>query len=272
MTSQTDTATVSGTPLITVARDGAVLLSGLNRVAKRNALNPEMAAGLQRASTLLDEDESLRAGVLFAHGGTFTAGIDLPAIAGPLAQDRSAAPSEAVSPLGLGGRPCRKPVVVAVQGRCDTVGIQDILAADIAVAAEDADAVVAQLEIARGIFPVAGATWRFPARGGWGTARRYLLTADAFAAAEALRIGLVQAVVPVGQQRGRARAIARRIASRAPLGVQATLATARRGLHEGEAAAYVEVAPTRARLFATEDAREGVRAMVARREPRFVGR
>ena len=271
MTSETDSDAISGTPLITVARNGAVLLSGLNRVAKRNALNPEMAAGLQRASTLLDEDESLRAGVLFAHGGTFTAGIDLPAIAKSMAQVRPATPSDTVSPLGLGGRPCRKPVVVAVQGRCDTVGIQDILAADIAVAAADADAVVAQLEIARGIFPVAGATWRFPARGGWGTARRYLLTAAAFAAA-ALRIGLVQAVVPVGQQRGRARAIAQRIASRAPLGVQATLANARRGRHKGEAAASVEVAPTRARLFATEDAREGVRAMVARREPRFVGR
>ena len=270
MTSQTDATTISGTDLITVERDGAVLLIGLNRVEKRNALNPEMLDGLARAYTLLDEDDALRAGVLFAHGSTFTAGIDLPAMAESMAQDRPAAPSDAVSPLGLGGRPCRKPVVVAVQGRCYTVGIEYILASDIAVAAEDA--VFAQLEVARGIFPLAGANWRFPERVGWGNAMRYLLTTDEFDAREALRIGLVQEVVPVGQQRERALVIARRIATRAPLGVQATLANARRGLHEGEAAAYAEVAPTRVRLFATEDAQEGVRAMVERREPRFVGR
>jgi enoyl-CoA hydratase/carnithine racemase len=161
-------------------------------------------------------------------------------------------------------------VVVAVQGRCYTVGIEYILAADVAVAA--ADTTFAQLEVARGIFPLAGANWRLPARCGWGNAMRYLLTADEFDAGEALRIGLVQEVVPVGQQRERALAIARRIASRAPLGVQATLANARKGLREGEASAYADVAPTRVRLFATEDAREGVQAMIERREPRFEGR
>ena len=106
------------------------------------------------------------------------------------------------------------------QGRCYTVGIEYILASEIAVAAEDT--VFAQLEVARGIFPLAGANWRFPLRCGWGNAMRHLLTAEEFDAAEALRIGLVQEVVPVGQQRERALAIARRIASRAPLGVQAS--------------------------------------------------
>lgn len=269
-TAERQTLDISGTPTITVERTGHVLLIGLNRVEKRNALNPEMSSGIARAYTLLDEDVSLRAGVLFGHGETFTSGIDLPAMAASMAQERPAADSENVSPLGLGGRPCRKPVVVAVQGRCYTVGIEYILASDIAVAAENT--IFAQLEIARGIFPLAGANWRMPERIGWGNAMRYLLTTDEFDAAEALRIGLVQEVVPVGQQVERALAIAERIASRAPLGVQATLANARKGLHEGEAAAYAEVAPTRVRLFATEDAKEGVRAMVERREPRFEGR
>ncbi len=270
MTSEIGTVGISGTPLITVERDGPVLLIGLNRVEKRNALNPEMTDGLSRAYVLLDEDDSLRVGVLFAHGDHFTSGIDLPAMAGSLAQDRPTARADAVSPLGLGGRPCRKPVVVAVQGRCYTVGIEYILASEIAVAADDS--IFAQLEVARGIFPLAGANWRLPLRSGWGNAMRYLLTADEFDAAEALRIGLVQEVVPAGEQCNRALAIAQRIASCAPLGVQATLANARLGLNKGEAAAYAEVAPTRVRLFATEDAREGVQAMVERRQPRFEGR
>lgn len=261
---------VSGTPTITVERVGHVLLIGLNRVEKRNALDPAMMEGLARAYTLLDEDEGLRAGVLFGHGEHFTSGIDLPAIAASMAQERPQADAERVSPIGLGGRPCRKPVVVAVQGRCYTVGIEYILASDVAVAAENT--IFAQLEVARGIFPLAGANWRLPARVGWGNAMRYLLTADELDATEALRIGLVQEVVPVGEQVERALAIAERIASRAPLGVQATLANARKGLHEGEEKAYAEVGPTRVRLMATADAREGVQAMVERREPRFEGR
>src|SRR5262249_38634922 len=151
MVSQPQTLAVSGTEKITVERDGHVLLIGLNRVEKRNALDPEMTAGLARAYTLLDEDGELRAGVLFAHGDVFTSGIDLPAMAPAMAQEGSRADADGVSPTGLGGRPCRKPVVVAVQGRCYTVGIEYILASEIAVAAENT--IFAQLEVARGIFP-----------------------------------------------------------------------------------------------------------------------
>src|SRR5215203_160901 len=213
VTTERESLDISGTPTITVERAGHVLLIGLNRVEKRNALNPEMMDGLARAYAVLDEADDLRAGVLFAHGDHFTAGIDLPAMAASMATEDGSVREEGIDPLGLRGRPSRKPVVVAVQGRCYTVGIEYILASDIAIAAEDA--IFAQLEVARGIFPLAGANWRMPARVGWGNAMRYLLTADEFDATEALRIGLVQEVVPVGQQRERALAIAQRIASRA---------------------------------------------------------
>ena len=81
-----------------------------------------------------------------------------------------------------------KPLVVAVNGKCLTVGIELILAADICIAAEDAT--FAQIEIKRGIFPFGGATLRFPERAGWGNAMRWLLTGDEFDAKEAFRIGL----------------------------------------------------------------------------------
>ena len=62
---------------VSVERDGHVLIIGLNRPEKRNAFTMEMLADLSRAYALLESDESLRAGVLFAHGEHFTAGLDL---------------------------------------------------------------------------------------------------------------------------------------------------------------------------------------------------
>lgn len=76
-------------------------------------------------------------------------------------------------------------MLAAVQGKCLTLGIELLLAADIRVAARNAT--FAQIEIQRGIFPFGGATLRFPQVSGWGNATRYLLTGDEFGAAEAQR-------------------------------------------------------------------------------------
>jgi enoyl-CoA hydratase len=85
-----------------------------------------------------------------------------------------------------------------------------------------------QLKIGRGIMPFGGATFRAPAQLGWGNAMRFLLTAEEFGAAEAMPIELVQEVVPAGAHVQRAADLAHLIAQQAPLGVHATLASARR--------------------------------------------
>src|SRR4029434_949396 len=100
-----------------------------------------------------------------------------------------------------------------------------MLATDIRIAA--ASTQFGQIEIKRGIYPVGGATLRFPREVGWGNAMRWLLTGEEFGADEALRIGLVQEVVDAGAERDRAIALAESIAAQAPLGVQATLASSR---------------------------------------------
>src|SRR5262249_56738626 len=128
-------------------------------------------------------------------------------------------------PLAGGAPPVPKPVVMAVAGIAFTLSIELALASDIVVAAEGVR--FRQLEIGRGIVPFGGATFRAPAQLGWGNAMRFLLTAEEFGATEALRIGLVQEVVPPGKHVERARAIAALIAKQAPLGVRATLANAR---------------------------------------------
>ncbi|AKT37806.1 crotonase/enoyl-CoA hydratase family protein [Chondromyces crocatus] len=255
---------------ITVERQGHVIRIGLNRPEKRNAFDLTMLDELSAAYTEYEDDADLRCGVLFASGDHFTAGLDLAEVGPAVASGRTLFPVDRVDPLGLGPRRLTKPMVVAVQGWCLTIGVELMLAADIRVAAEDTR--LSQLEVKRGIFPFGGATLRFPALSGWGNAMRWMLTGDALDAAEAYRIGLVQEVAPVGEVLARATALAQRVALQAPLAVQVTMASARAALTEGVEAESLRLTERARGLMATEDAAEGMRSFVERRNGDFKGR
>jgi enoyl-CoA hydratase len=255
-------------PRITTERRGPLLLIGFNRPKKMNAFDVEMLSGLSAAFDELEKDPQVRCGVVFAHGDNFTAGLDLGNVAPRILEGGSLFGGGAIDPWGVHGAPRSKPTVVAVHGRCLTLGIELCLAQDVCVAASNAR--FAQIEIKRGIFPFGGATFRLVQSAGWGNAMRWLLTGDEFGADEALRIGLVQEVVEPGRQLERAVAIAETIAAQAPLGVQATIASARRSLLE-EAAARA-LLPEIQRLMTTDDAREGLMSFLERRAAKFTGR
>jgi len=234
---------------ISLDRRGHVLVIGIDRPAKRNAFDLAMWGDLCRAYGELDRDAELRVGVLHAHGDHFTAGLDLPQWTPMLAGGRFAIPDDGIDPLGLRSR-VGKPVVCAVQGICLTLGIELLLATDVRIAARSAR--FAQIEIKRGIYPVGGATLRFPREVGWANAMRWLLTGDEFDAAEAHRIGLVQELTEHGAELARALAIAEVIAAQAPLAVYATLAASRHALPHSEAAATARLFPDLAPLIASE--------------------
>jgi enoyl-CoA hydratase/carnithine racemase len=255
---------------LSVSRQDAVLVIGLNRPDKRNAFNRTMISELAHALGVLDTDAQLRAGVLYGDGKCFTSGLDLADVA-PALQNGAIKTSEgSIHPWQVEGRRLSKPLIAAVHGKCLTLGIELMLAADIAVATKSAT--FAQLEITRGIYPFGGATLRFPRAAGWGNAMRWMLTAEEFDSAEALRIGIVQEVVADGAHVQRAVDLAQLIARQAPLGVQATLHNARLALREGEAAAEAELVPTVVKLFASEDARLGLESFFTRQPAKFVGR
>ncbi|HEX3344518.1 MAG TPA: crotonase/enoyl-CoA hydratase family protein [Polyangiaceae bacterium] len=262
--------TTDETSTITTEARGHVLLIGLHRPAKLNAFTTAMLAALGDAYTRYEDDPALRCAVVFAHGKDFTAGLDLADVAPRVAAGEALWPATGVDPWGLEGRARTKPVVVAMQGRVYTLGIELALASDVRLCSDDAT--FAQLEIARGIFPFGGATLRAPAQLGWGNAMRFLLTAEPFGAAEALRIGLVQEALARELLLDRATAIAETIARQAPLGVRATLASARLAQREGEGAAARALRGEIRRLMATDDAREGLQSFVERRVGRYTGR
>ncbi len=258
-------------PRVTVERDGHVLLMGLNRVPKRNAADLRMIQELASAYGLLDRDPELRAGFVFAHGDHFTGGLDLADIGPRIGADGiDLVPEGGINPWQVDGTSLSKPVVIAVQGTCLTLGIELVLASDIAVAADST--VFGQVEVSRGILPFGGATIRLPQAIGWGNAMRWMLTGETFDVAEAHRVGLVQEVVPHGEQYARGLELAQRIAAQAPLAVQAALANSRTAAREGATAAERTLQPELARLARSDDARIGMEAFLSRRPAEFTGR
>lgn len=257
---------------ITVDEKGYVLTIGLNRPDKMNAFDPEMYMQLAEALGRLHHEDNLRCGLLFAHGENFTSGLDLVKWVEVFSSGRfPELPEGFCDPFGLDEeRRVGKPLVMAVQGICYTVGLEVMLATDVRVASKDTR--FGQIEVKRGIYPVGGATVRLPEEIGWGNAMRYLLTGDEISADEAYRLGLVQELTEPGGQIEKGLALAELIAEQAPLGVRATLFSARLASRAGASVAIERFLPDLQPLMQSEDALEGVQSFIERRKANFIGR
>jgi enoyl-CoA hydratase/carnithine racemase len=252
---------------------GHVLMIGINRPAKRNGFTPKMYEELGLAYTRLDDEPELRVGVLHAMGAHFTAGLDLPTIAPLMRAGKKAVPLGLVDPVDLGMEGYRrrtKPMVAAVQGITYTLGIELMLAADIAIAADDCR--FSQLEVKRCIMATGGATLRMAERAGLGNAMLHLLTGDEFNSAEALRLNFVQKVVPADQLLAEALRIAESIAEQAPAAVVATRKNVLKAIEHGPVVAMEDFIEVQRRLTNSEDAAEGLRSFIERRPAKFTGR
>jgi enoyl-CoA hydratase len=260
---------MADTAKVLVETKGSILLIGLNRPDKYNAADMQMLEQLALAYGKLDSDPKLRVGLVYAVGDHFTAGLDLVDVAPRLDADGLAmVPHGGLDPWGIQTKSVSKPVVMAINGTCFTLGVELALNSEIVIASEDAS--FAQLEVARGILPFGGATKRLPKAAGWSNAMRYLLTGDKFDAQTALRLGLVTEVVATGQQFDRALELAEKIASQAPLAVQATLASARAAIKD-EVAEDQEIGKRLAKLAASNDARRAMQSYLSKQPVEFEG-
>lgn len=211
MTSQS-TLAASGTGPLTVERDGAVLVIGLDRAAKRNALDDAMIAALDRVFSAIPED--VRAIVLHGLGPHFSAGLDLSELKERDVVEgifHSASWHRAFEKIQYG----RAPVVAALQGGVIGGGLE--LAASTHIRVADTTAYYAMPEGQRGIYVGGGASVRVPRLIGVARMADMMLTGRTYAAEEGLKIGFSQYVVSAGTALQKARELAHKIAANAGL-------------------------------------------------------
>jgi enoyl-CoA hydratase len=249
--------------------DGIAVLT-LNRPKVLNALNAALLAELDVALDALVADDYVRAVILTGAGEkAFAAGADileLEAVNGLKGQALAARGQRIFGKLETLG----KPVVAAINGFALGGGCELAMAATFRIASESAK--LGQPEVKLGLIPGYGGSQRLPRLVGKGAAMKLLLTGEMVSAAEALRIGLVDEVVSVGELMTRARALATTIAGMAPVAIRQCIAA----VHAGYDLPLEEALAHEAALFGlccgTADKAEGTRAFLEKRPPKWVGR
>ncbi|MBT9259276.1 MAG: enoyl-CoA hydratase/isomerase family protein [Clostridiales bacterium] len=255
-------------PLVLAEKlEGGVGLLRLNRPQVLNALNTALMKELAEKVREMEADPEIGCLVLMGNGRAFAAGADIQEMA-----EKSPVDMELSEPFSSWDAiyRCKKPIIAAVHGYALGGGLELAMMCDIIVAAEDAK--LGQPEIKLGVIPGAGGTQRLPRAVGKAAAMEMVLTGEPISAERAFQLGLVSKVVAPEVLLEEALKLARSIAEKPRVAVrmakEAILAAFETPLSEGlrfERRAFYF-------LFASEDQKEGMKAFMERRPPRFKGR
>lgn len=249
------------------AGDGIAVIT-LDRPEVRNAVDRSIALGLEAAVDRLEADDDVWVGVLRAEGPAFCAGADLHVIDELGGADRLS--TERGGFAGLTHRERTKPIVVAVDGPAVAGGLEIVLACDVVVASTRAAFGLA--EVKRNLIAGAGGLFRLPQVVGRAAAMDAILTGEPIPAQRAYDLGLISRLVEPGAADGEALRVARLIADAAPLAVRAS----RQVILEATGALSPALRERSESLLAeisnTHDTKEGLRAFLEKRPPRWTGR
>jgi len=251
-------------------QEAGVAVLTLHRPDKLNALNRELITSLLAAVTELSADPGVRCAVLTGAGEkAFAAGADIEAMSEmPAATARAFA--ELGHRLGAAIEEAHFPVIAAVNGFALGGGCELALACDFIYASDKAK--FGQPEVNLGVIPGFGGTQRLARRVGIGRARELCYTGDIIGAEEALRIGLVNQVVPHAELLGKVKAVATKIASKGPLAIAQAKRVTLRGADLPLPVANELEAQAFGALFGSADQREGMRAFLDKRAAAFQGK
>ncbi len=266
--------------LIYEKRDGVAHLT-FNRPERRNALSPELIVRLADAWIDYRDDDSLRVAILTGTGDkAFCAGGDLGRLLPLFTGARK--PEDEWDHKLMGDLPhymstallrpfeLYKPIIAAINGYALAGGSELLQATDIRIASTHAS--FGLTETQRGLVPGGGSMVRLPRQIPYCKAMEILMTGDAMSAEEALRIGFVNEVVEPDRLMPRAAEFAERLKKNAPIAVAAVKEAVLRTSGVPLAEAYGIEAEISARVTRSEDAREGPRAFMEKREPVYTGK
>lgn len=241
----------------------------LNRPKVLNALNASTFADLEVAFTALGADPAIGVILLKGAGGkAFAAGADIAELAATSAADGRAFSLRGQHILRM-IETLRKPVIACIQGFALGGGCELAMACTLRLAADDAR--FGQPEVKLGLIPGYGGTQRLPRLVGRGAALRLFLTGDVISAREALRIGLVDEVVPAAELMEKAEALALSIAAHAPLAVAEILQVVDEGISLQLDLALLRESERFGHLCGTADKAEGTQAFLEKRAPKWRG-
>ena len=253
--------------MIRLEKDGPLAIVTLTN-PPLNVLHPHMAAELDACFTGLAADADVVVAIVTGEGErAFCAGFDIkefPNLMAPGAAERLAralhASLDKIARLG-------KPTIAAVNGLALGGGLELAMACDLRIVA--ANAQLGQPEIKLGLFPGAGGTQRLPRLVGAGVAKELMYVGDPVSAEEAYRIGLANKVVPAGEALAAAKQMGQTIAGMAGVALRSIQEAVNRGLDTSLDAGLQIEADLFAKVFQTEDIREGVDAFINKRKPNF---
>jgi enoyl-CoA hydratase len=242
----------------------------LNRPEVLNALNARVFSELEQVFMTLTADSSVRVILLTGAGDkAFAAGADINEVA-----RLDVATGEAKARRGQEVlriiETCGKPIVACINGFALGGGCELAMACSIRLASETAR--LGQPEVKLGLIPGYGGTQRLPRLVGQSMALKLLLTGEMIGAAEALRIGLVDEIIPADRLMERAGEIAKTIVNMAPLAVAGCMEAVRWGGELGLVAATDVEAEIFGRLCGTVDKAEGTKAFLEKRPAVWTGR
>jgi len=255
---------------VAVERDGAVAVVTLNRPQVLNALNAALLETLARVLKELESDAVVRAIVITGSGTkAFAAGADIGELNALRSAFQGASKARTGQTLTLQIERLKKPVIMAVNGFALGGGCELAMAGDIIIASENAK--FGQPEVNLGLMPGYGGSQRTTRLVGKGMAMYLCLTGETIDAQEALRIGLVQKVVPQAQLLEEAKRIANTIAGKAPLAIEGCKRAINSGAHLSMGDALELESVEFGTLVNTNDFKEGTSAFLEKRKPNWSG-